>query len=104
MNATRGGLEGIATSSPEGSSVGTSGAYEGTAELGGSARVKLFQLRRRGARFRFEARRVAAGEASARLVGALAEREQRRPRIASAAHGLVGKNRQGAGAVLDPAA
>src|SRR5829696_6815832 len=103
MTTTRGGLEGIATSSPEGSSRGTSGAYDGTAELGGSAGMKFLQVRRRGAPLRFEARRVPAGEASPRLVGALAEREQRRSRVSRAAHGLVGQNRQGAGAILDPA-
>ena len=43
-------------------------------------------------------------KASAGLVGALAEREQGRSWISRAADGLVGKHRQRAGAVLDPAA
>ena len=57
-----------------------------------------------GTPFRFEAGGVPAGEASAGLVGALAEREQRRSWISRAAHGLVGEHRQRARAVLDPAA
>jgi hypothetical protein len=83
---------------------GMLGARAGTAELGGGAGVELVQLPGGGTPVRFEADGVPAGQASACLVRALAERQQRRSWISRAAHSLVGKHRQRARAVLDPAA
>src|ERR1700730_4578882 len=81
---------------------GTSGPCDGPAGVAGGGGLELLKLGRGGTPFRFEAGGVPAGKARASLVGALAEREQRRSGVGCGSDGLVTEDSERAGAELDP--
>jgi len=80
------------------------GADDGTAEVGRGGFLELFELVGGRTPSRLEAGGVPAGEASAALVGALAERERGLPWVACRTDGVVGEECQRPGPGRGPRA